>query len=158
MLIPRRVRSPRSLQPPNRNASPRRLPRYDVEVLSMSENVLETIARLEKLAAWHRINAELAGADWVWQARLRTAEDLERQAAKLRAQLSSGNRSKSRSPLGGGSGEKHPMTSENVNRPMWVHRRRFSCESPVRWSTPIIPHEIALDPTGKPRSKSSAAR
>ena len=57
----------------------------------MFENPLETIERLEKLAAWHRINAERAGADWVWEARLRTAEDLERQAANIRAQLSSGN-------------------------------------------------------------------
>jgi hypothetical protein len=55
----------------------------------MSETPLEAIERLEGLAAWHRINAERAGADWVWEARLRTAEDLERQAAKIRAQLSS---------------------------------------------------------------------
>jgi hypothetical protein len=53
----------------------------------MSEDLLETIERLERLAAWHRINAERAGALWVWEARLRTAEDLERQAAKIRAQL-----------------------------------------------------------------------
>ena len=54
----------------------------------MSENPFEAIERLEKLAAWHRINAERAGADWVWEARLRTAEDLEHQAAKIREQLS----------------------------------------------------------------------
>ena len=59
----------------------------------MSENPLEAIERLEKLAAWHRINAEHAGADWVWEARLRTAEDLERRAAKIRGQLSSTPRS-----------------------------------------------------------------
>jgi hypothetical protein len=53
----------------------------------MSENPLEAIERLERLAAWHRIRAERAGADWVWEARLRTAEDLERQAAKIRARL-----------------------------------------------------------------------
>jgi len=53
----------------------------------MSENPLEEIGGLERLAAWHRINAERAGADWVWEARLRTAEDLERQAAKIRTQL-----------------------------------------------------------------------
>jgi len=57
----------------------------------MSENTLETIEKLEELAAWHRINAEHAGADWVWEARVRTAEDLERRAAKLRSQLSSGD-------------------------------------------------------------------
>jgi len=53
----------------------------------MSEDLSETIERFERLAAWHRINAERAGALWVWEARLRTAEDLERQAAKIRAQL-----------------------------------------------------------------------
>ena len=53
----------------------------------MSSNTLETFKKLEKLAAWHRINAERAGADWVWEVRLRTAEDLERRAAELRTQL-----------------------------------------------------------------------
>ena len=53
----------------------------------MSTNTLETIEKLEKLAAWHRRNAEHAGADWVWEARLRTAEDLERRAAEIRTQL-----------------------------------------------------------------------
>src|SRR5262249_29690529 len=57
----------------------------------MSEDPLETIQRLEKLAAWHRINAERAGTDRVGEARLRTAEDLERRAAKIRGQLSSGD-------------------------------------------------------------------
>jgi hypothetical protein len=63
-----------------------------VKTWSMSENRIETIERLEKLAAWHRVNAERAGADWVWEARLRAAEDLERQAAKLRARFDSGYR------------------------------------------------------------------
>jgi hypothetical protein len=53
----------------------------------MYENLLETIKKLEKLAAWHRINAEYAGADWVWEARLRSAEDLEHRAAEIRTQL-----------------------------------------------------------------------
>ena len=57
----------------------------------MSENTFETIARLEKLAAWHRINAESGGADWVWEARVPAAEDLERQADKIRLQLSPGD-------------------------------------------------------------------
>jgi hypothetical protein len=48
---------------------------------------IETIKRLEQLAAWHRINADHAGADWVWQVRLRTAEDLEQRAAELRHRL-----------------------------------------------------------------------
>jgi hypothetical protein len=45
------------------------------------------IARLEQLAAWHRANASHAGSTWIWDARLRTAEDLERQAAALRGRL-----------------------------------------------------------------------
>jgi len=49
---------------------------------------IDTLKRLEQLAAWHRINADHAGAAWVWEARLRTAEDLERQAADLRHRLS----------------------------------------------------------------------
>jgi hypothetical protein len=57
------------------------------EMTLMPEHPFETIEKLERLAAWHRINAERAGADWVWEARLRAAEDLERQAAKIRAQL-----------------------------------------------------------------------
>jgi hypothetical protein len=76
----------------------------------MSENTLATIERLEKLAAWHRITAERAGARWAWETRLQTAEDLERQAAKLRAQLSSGDRVEaanpnSRAPRAGASDE-----------------------------------------------------
>jgi hypothetical protein len=80
----------------------------------MSENPLEAIERLEKLAAWHRINAERAGADWVWEARLRTAEDLERRAVKIRGHFLRAIASKSRSPLCRGAGEKHPMTSETL--------------------------------------------
>lgn len=53
-----------------------------------TEGTLKSIERLEQLAAWHRLNADHAGSDvWIWDARLRTAEDLERQAAQLRALL-----------------------------------------------------------------------
>jgi len=55
----------------------------------MTETTIGAIARLEELAAWHRINASHAGATWVWDARLRTAEELERRAADLRAKLRS---------------------------------------------------------------------
>lgn len=51
----------------------------------MATIAIGTIEELEALAVWHRANAEYAGSDWVWEARLRTAEDLERQAADLRA-------------------------------------------------------------------------
>jgi hypothetical protein len=60
----------------------------------MANKAIEAIERLEELAAWHRGMAERAGSAWVWEARLRAAEDLERQAADARAQLSS--RTKSR--------------------------------------------------------------
>jgi hypothetical protein len=53
----------------------------------MAEVAMGTIEELESLAAWHRANAEHAGSDWVWEARLLTAEDLERQASDLRARL-----------------------------------------------------------------------
>ena len=53
----------------------------------MADTRIETIKRLEQLAAWHRAAAERAGAAWVWKARLRTAEDLERQAADIRVRL-----------------------------------------------------------------------
>jgi hypothetical protein len=36
--------------------------------------------KLRELAAWYRDFAERAGSPWVWEARLRTAEDLEAQA------------------------------------------------------------------------------
>lgn len=46
-----------------------------------AETTLETI---ERLATWHRLTAEHAGSAWVWDARLKTAEHLERQATQLR--------------------------------------------------------------------------
>jgi hypothetical protein len=55
----------------------------------MAETEIGTVERLEQLAAWHRANAEHAGSAWVWEARLRTAEDLERRAAGIRARRSS---------------------------------------------------------------------
>jgi hypothetical protein len=53
----------------------------------MNAFATSSIERLEALAAWHRANASHAGSVWVWDARLRTAEDFERQAAELRAKL-----------------------------------------------------------------------
>lgn len=50
-------------------------------------DTVAVIGRLEQLAAWHRFNAERAGTAWVWEARLRTAEDLEQRAAELRLRL-----------------------------------------------------------------------
>ena len=36
--------------------------------------------RLLQLATWYRAQAERAGSSWIWEARLRKAEDLEGQA------------------------------------------------------------------------------
>jgi len=47
---------------------------------------IETIERLEELAAWNRMRAAHAGSDWVWEMRIRTAEDIEQRVAHLRAQ------------------------------------------------------------------------
>lgn len=52
----------------------------------MADKTIETIERLEELAAWHRAIAERAGSAWVWEARLLAAEELERRALDLRAQ------------------------------------------------------------------------
>lgn len=49
-------------------------------------DTIDMIARLEELAAWHRMRSAHADSDWVWEARVLTAEDLERRAADLRAQ------------------------------------------------------------------------
>ena len=39
-------------------------------------------SNLRELAAWYREFAERAGSPWVWEARLRTAEDLEAEAGR----------------------------------------------------------------------------
>jgi hypothetical protein len=57
----------------------------------------ETIERLEELAAWHRVIAERAGSAWVWEARLRAAEDLARQVADARARLQANEMDSSKS-------------------------------------------------------------
>jgi hypothetical protein len=63
---------------------------HDMTALEKGRNsvtdTIDAIEKLEELAAWHRMRAEHAGSDWVWEVRLRTAEDLERRAADLRAQ------------------------------------------------------------------------
>jgi len=46
-----------------------------------------TSQRLRELANWHRICAAHAGSIWVWEARLRTAEALEREAELRDARL-----------------------------------------------------------------------
>jgi hypothetical protein len=50
----------------------------------MSATAIDTIEQLEGLAAWHRFNADHADSEWVWEARLLAAEQLERTAAELR--------------------------------------------------------------------------
>ena len=58
-----------------------------------AEAALSTIERLQQLAAWHRLNADHAGSIWIWDARSQMGEDLERQAAQLRASLPPDNMS-----------------------------------------------------------------
>ena len=43
--------------------------------------------KLRQLAAWYREFADRAGNPWVWEARLRTAEDLEAEADRVEAEL-----------------------------------------------------------------------
>jgi hypothetical protein len=52
----------------------------------------ETPERLRELAAWYRSYADRAPTPWVWEGRLRTAEEFEREAACLDAQRSSKTR------------------------------------------------------------------
>jgi len=53
----------------------------------MSNMTLHMARDMERRAAWQRINAAHADALWVWEARLLTAEHLERKATELRARL-----------------------------------------------------------------------
>jgi len=41
--------------------------------------------KLRALAAWYREFAEHAGVNWIWEGRLRRAEDLEKEADHLQA-------------------------------------------------------------------------
>jgi hypothetical protein len=45
--------------------------------------------KLRQLADWYREFAERAGNPWVWEARLRLAEDLENEAAELEVKAGS---------------------------------------------------------------------
>jgi hypothetical protein len=46
--------------------------------------------RLRELAAWYREFAERAGNPWIWEARLKQADDLEQEAAHLEARPTGG--------------------------------------------------------------------
>jgi hypothetical protein len=54
----------------------------------MAETAAVRIAQFERLAAWHRFNASHADSEWVWEARLLAAEQLERTATELRRNCS----------------------------------------------------------------------
>ena len=43
--------------------------------------------KLRQLAAWYRAFADRAGNPWIWEARLRTAKDLEAEADRAEAGL-----------------------------------------------------------------------
>ena len=44
---------------------------------------MEREQKLRELAAWYRDFAEKAGNPWIWEARLRRVEELEREADRL---------------------------------------------------------------------------
>jgi hypothetical protein len=48
---------------------------------------MEEIEQLRRLAAWYREFAERAGATWVWEARLRRADELADEATRLEKRL-----------------------------------------------------------------------
>lgn len=44
-------------------------------------------SNLRRLAAWYREFADRAGDPWIWEKRLRTAEDLAAEADRVEAEL-----------------------------------------------------------------------
>jgi hypothetical protein len=48
---------------------------------------MDEARKLRELAAWYREYAERAGSSWIWDARLRTADKLEKEAALLETRL-----------------------------------------------------------------------
>jgi hypothetical protein len=48
---------------------------------------MDETRKLSDLAAWYREFAERAGNPWIWDARLRTADKLEKEAALLEKRL-----------------------------------------------------------------------
>jgi len=48
---------------------------------------MDEARKLRDLAAWYREFAERAGDPWIWDARLRTADKLEKEAALLEKRL-----------------------------------------------------------------------
>jgi len=48
---------------------------------------MDEARKLRELAAWYREFAERAGAPWIWDARLRTADKLEKEAGLLEERL-----------------------------------------------------------------------
>jgi hypothetical protein len=52
-------------------------------VIGISNETPKEPRRLRELAAWYRVFAERAGNPVIWEARLRTAAELEREAGRL---------------------------------------------------------------------------
>ena len=50
------------------------------------------VRRLRELAAWYQALAERAGNPAIWDARLRTAEDLDAEASRIEQRLSAQSR------------------------------------------------------------------
>ena len=58
--------------------------------LNQAEESLEAHGSLRELAAWYRSFAERAGNPAIWEARLRTAEDLEGEAHRIERRNAAG--------------------------------------------------------------------
>jgi hypothetical protein len=56
--------------------------------------------QLRQLASWYRELAERAGNVWIWEARLRTAEDLEAEARRTLPRKTGEDRSPVETALG----------------------------------------------------------
>ena len=48
---------------------------------------MDRAQELRELAAWYREFAERAGSPWIWEARLRRARELEREADELASKV-----------------------------------------------------------------------
>jgi len=51
------------------------------------KEAMDEALKLRELAAWYREFAERAGDPWIWDARLKTADKLENEAALLEKRL-----------------------------------------------------------------------
>jgi recombinational DNA repair ATPase RecF len=68
---------------PRQTDAVRRTPDLAQNCSQRTETMESNPHRLRQLAAWYRELAERTASPWIWEARLRTAEDLDNEAARL---------------------------------------------------------------------------